>query len=372
MPAAELFPVEEMAAVTSEVLEKDGGAALQYSATEGFLPLRKAIAERMNRVRGTSVSEENILITSGSQQGLDLSGKLFLNEGDVVLCESPTYIGAIGAYRVFRPTMAGVATDDDGMIIEDLERRLAEFGDRVKLIYVIPDFQNPTGRSWSIERRRALLDVASRAGVVVVEDSPYAELRFEGEIMPAMKSIDSTGGVLYLGTFSKIFCPGLRLAWIAADPAIIEKLVLIKQGTDLHTSSLAQRQMNAYLSRYDLASGIEKMRDLYRTRRDAMLDAMNRFVPEGVHYTHPAGGLFLWAELPNGLQARDLLERCLQRNVAFVPGGSFFVEGEHENTLRLSYSFASPEKITEGIKILGEEMARIISDADKHDSSIAV
>ncbi len=361
LPAPEFFPVDRLKAITGEVLDRDGRAALQYSTTEGHLPLRESIARRLNAAHGTSVTPETVLITSGSQQGLDMTGKLFLDEEDVVLCESPTYIGAIGAFRVFRPKLVGVDTDDNGMIPADLERLLDRFGDRVKLIYVVPDFQNPSGRSWSVERRRILLDAAARANVMVVEDAPYSELRYEGNPLPSLLSLDRAGMVIHLGTFSKIFCPGLRVAWLVARKSLVEKYVLIKQGTDLHSSTLAQRQVAAYLDRYNLDDDIAKLIDVYRERRDAMLAAFEEFLPRGIRYTRPAGGLFLWAELPAGLSARTLLEKCLDRNVAFVPGGSFFVDVERENTLRINFSAAPPEKIRDGAKILAEEAAKMMA-----------
>jgi len=359
LPAAETFPVAEIGQLSQEILAREGSRALQYSATEGFAPLRRAIAERMNRTRGTAVDADEILITSGSQQGLDMSGKLFLDEGDTVLCESPTYLGAIGAFRPFGPRFVEVPTDDDGMITAELDARLTRHGP-VKLIYAIPDFQNPSGRSWSAQRRCEFMEVVARHEVPVIEDAPYAEVRFEKHGLPALKSIDPMSQVIYLGTFSKVFCPGLRIAWIAADPELLRKYVLIKQGTDLHTSTLSQQQVHAYIERFDLDANIARIRETYRRRRDVMLAAMDRSFPPGVRYTRPRGGLFLWVELPEAADARELLERCLEHDVAFVPGGSFFPNGGHENTLRLNFSAMPPERIEEGIERRAQVMTSFL------------
>jgi DNA-binding transcriptional MocR family regulator len=357
LPAPELFPVPEIQAAATAALEHEGCRVLQYSTTEGDPRLREIIAARMNRTRGTRQTADEVLVTVGSQQGLDLTGKLFLDAGDVVLCESPTYIGAIQAFRVFQPRFVEVPTDDGGMIITELERHLAA-EPRARVIYVVPDFQNPSGRRWPLARRQALLEVAARYPVVVVEDSPYAELCFDGPPLPAIQSLDARSQVVYLGTFSKTFCPGLRLGWVAAPRELVEKYVLLKQGADLHTSTLPQRLLQLYLDRHDFDANIERIRILYRGRRDTMLAAMDRHFPPGIRYTRPQGGLFLWVELPERLNARDLLAACLAENVAFVPGGAFFPNGGHENTIRLNFSNMPDERIREGIR----RLARVIRD----------
>ena len=355
LPAPETFPVEDFRAAADRVLIEQGERALQYSPTDGDKELRDLIARRMNAVRGTKVSSDEILITSGSQQGLDMSAKILLNEGDVVLCESPTYLGAIQAFVPYAPRFIEIATDDEGMDMEELERVLST-QERVKMIYVIPDFQNPSGRTWSRARREKLVELANRFEVPVVEDSPYAELRFEGEDIPSIKSMDTEGMVIHLGTFSKIFCPGLRVAWLAAAPEIRRKFELVKQGVDLHTSTIAQLDILQYMKEHDLDANIRGIRELYRERHDVMLEAMDELMPEGVHYTRPQGGMFLWVELPEGAEARVVLERCLKEKVAFVPGSSFYPNGGHENTMRVNYSVSSPDRIRTGV----ERMARII------------
>ena len=323
--------------------------------TEGFPPLREKIAERVNRRFATNLDSSNILIMSGSQQALDFSGKVFLNEGDAVLCEKPTYLGAIMAFNAYQPRYVEVETDDEGMIIEDLERVLRE-EPRIGLAYVIPDFQNPTGKTWSVERRKAFMEVISRYDIPVLEDNPYGELRFEGEIPPSLKSMDEKGQVIMLGTFSKIFCPGLRIAWICAEEALLEKFIFIKQAGDLHTSTMAQMEISAYMDRFDIDAHVEEIIEVYGERRQVMLDAMAEYLPDSVKFTRPDGGLFTWVELPEGVNARDLLVRCLEEKVAFVPGGAFYPNGGNENTLRLNYSNMPPERIREGVRRLGEAM----------------
>ncbi len=357
LPAPELFPVKTLAAATQKVFEEEGMKALQYSTTEGHAPLRRKIAERMKTTWDTHVAPEQILVTSGSQQGLDLTGKLLLDDGDVVLCESPTYLGAISSWNVLRPRWVEVPTDDDGMDPSGLEAALREHP-KAKAIYVIPNFQNPSGRTWSLERRRRFMEIVERHDVFVVEDNPYGELRFEGAPIASLKSLDRKGRVLALGTFSKVFCPGLRIAWIAAENPAYEKLVILKQGADLQTSTLGQLQVNRYLEENDLDADIARIIPVYRERRDAMLAALDAEMPAGVHFTRPLGGLFLWMTLPERLSARTLLDECLRQNVAFVPGGAFYPNGGHENTLRLNYSNMPIERIREGVRRLANAVVK--------------
>ena len=348
LPAPELFPVEEMKEISRLLMEESGRVALQYSTTEGYEPLRQKIAARIGRKFHTQASAEEVMITSGSQQALDFSGKLFLDAGDVVLCESPTYLAAISAFRAYQPEFIAVPTDDDGMIIEELERILATTVN-VKLVYVIPDFQNPTGRTWSLDRRRRFIETVSRYGVAVLEDNPYGELRFEGEILPSIKSMDRAGLVIGTGTFSKTFCPGMRIGWLVAAPPVIEKYVLIKQGADLCTSLRNQMEIDLFMDRFDFEGNLARLTELYRQRRNAMVAALETMMPAGVSFTRPQGGLFLWVTLPERIKALELLKRCLDQNVAFVPGDSFFPNGGVENTLRLNYSNMPEERIREGI-----------------------
>lgn len=352
LPAPELFPVEEIKEVSRIVLEEEGAKALQYATTEGYAPLRRWISNRMNTRLGTNFNYEDLLITHGSQQALDLSGKVFLDEEDVVLCESPTYLAAISALRAYGCEFVEVPTDNDGMIMEELERIL-ENTSKVKIIYMIPDFQNPTGRSWSLERREQLVKAANKHQVMIIEDNPYGELRFEGRDLPSVKSFDQIGCVLCLGTFSKTFCPGYRIGWIAGDKRIIDKYVLVKQGTDLQCNTLAQMEIAKYLELYDIDEHIAKIREVYRRRRDLTVQTMGEEFPEGVTFTRPQGGLFAWVELPVGVNAREVLVESLKMNVAFVPGGSFFPNGGKENNFRINFSNMSEERIIKGIRLLG-------------------
>lgn len=348
LPAPELFPIEEIRAVNDAVLEQCGRQALQYTTTEGYRPLRKWIAGRMNARLQTAFDEDNVLITHGSQQALDLSGKVFLDEGDAVLCESPTYLAAISAFRAYGCAFAEVETDDQGMNMDSLEQTLKE-QPKAKLIYVIPDFQNPTGRTWSLERRKRLAELSAKHNVVVVEDNPYGELRYEGEFLPSVKSFDRAGNVLCTGTFSKIFCPGYRIGWIAGEKEVIRKYVLVKQGVDLQCNTMAQMAIAAYLERYDIDAHIAKIRDVYKRRRDIVLSTIERTFPADARYTRPEGGLFLWVELSESIDTVRLLEKCLERNVAFVPGGSFFPNAHKQNTLRINFSNTRDELLAEGI-----------------------
>lgn len=359
LPAPELFPVEEMKKVAIQVLEEDGRHALQYAATEGFGPLRETIAARMNRIFQTHVSAQEVLITSGSQQGLDFSGKVFLNEGDVVLCESPSYLGAINAFKAYEPRFIEVPTDENGMIIDELEKILATT-DHVKLMYVIPDFQNPTGISWSLERRKKFMEVINKYEIPVIEDNPYGELRFEGEILPSLKSLDKKGLVIYLGSFSKIFCPGFRIAWLAANQEILEKYIFVKQSADLQTSTIGQREVAKFIEMYDLNEHVEKIKDVYRKRRDLAMSTMKKNFPDGVKFTYPQGGLFTWVELPPHVNSKDVLTRSLEHDVAFVPGESFYPDGKTYNTFRLNYSNMPEDKIVEGLERLGKVLKEFV------------
>lgn len=352
LPAPELFPVEEMKEISVDVLNKMGYESLQYSTTEGYQPLREKICQRLSRV-GIAADPEHILITNGSQQGLDFSGKLFINPGDTVFCESPSYLGAINAFMAYQCNFVEIPTDDHGMDMAALEKALKETPSG-RMIYVIPDFQNPTGRTWSLDRRKKLVELANRYDLPIIEDNPYGELRFEGEFLPAIKSLDTEGRVVFLGTFSKTFCPGLRIGWVYASDEILNKFVMIKQGADLQSNSMSQRELNMFLEKHDLDAHIERIRQVYHKRRDLMIRTMEAEFPKSVKFTRPEGGLFTWCELPEHINARDVMEKALEKKVAFVPGGSFFPNGGRENTMRMNYSNMPEDKIVEGIRRLGQ------------------
>jgi len=352
LPAPEHFPVEELKEITLKILEEKGCQSLQYSTTEGYPPLREFIAKRL-ALSGIDLSPDNILIISGSQQGLDFSGKIFLNKGDKVICESPTYLGAINAFNAYQPQYVEVAMDEEGMSMEELEKTLATHPD-AKFIYAIPDFQNPTGRTMSLERRKRLVELANHYSMPIIEDNPYGELRFIGERLPAIKHFDTQGLVVYLGTFSKTFCPGLRIGWVAAHEPLLQKYNLVKQAADLHTSINAQIQAAEFITRYDLDKHIAKIKETYKKRRNLMVETMKKEFPITCRFTLPEGGLFTWVELPEGIDATEVLKKALEKKVAFVPGGDFFPNKNKTNYCRLNYSNASEEKIIEGIKRLGQ------------------
>lgn len=357
LPAPELFPLEQLNEVMSKVILEDGYSALQYATTEGYEPLRKIIVEERMKPNGIDCNAENIMITNGSQQGLEFTGKLFLNEGDVVFCESPSYLGAINAFKIYNPKFVEIPMDENGMIIEELEKALEEYPE-VKFIYTIPDFQNPSGKTMTLDRRKRLAEIANDKKIPVIEDSPYGELRFEGERLPCIKHFDENGYVITLGTFSKTFCPGLRLGWVCAHEDIVNKYVLIKQGADLQACSLSQITAARFMQQYKLDDHIDKIIAVYKKRRDLMLDSIKKYFPEEVKYTYPEGGLFTWVELREDLDSRKINMEALEQNVAFVPGGSFYPNGGKHNTFRLNYSTMPDDKIVEGIKRLGSVLKK--------------
>lgn len=353
MPSADVFPVAEIKRAVCAVLDECPTTALQYGATNGWAPLREKIAARQ-RSQGIDCTADDVYMISGSQQALDLAGKVFLDPDDVVLCEDPTYLAVLPALGAYQATFVPVATDDCGMVPDDLERKIEANNPRVKLIYVIPTFQNPTGRTWSVERRRALLDIASRHDLPIIEDDPYGELRLEGTRVPSLKSMDSDGRVIYLGSFSKILSPGIRLGWMCASPDLLEKLGGAKQSADLQASTFTQLMVDRYLADNDLDASIARMCDVYRGRRDLMMAAMEREFPKGTTWTHPQGGLFIWVTLPEGADTAKTIERAVERGVAFIPGVVFFANADRKNCLRLNFSNATDEQIETGIKLIGE------------------
>lgn len=350
-PAPELFPVKQLAAAMEEVFRTDGRAAMAYSATDGYLPLRGKIASRMKGL-GTSCSADDIMMLSGSQQGVDLAGKVFLEKGDLVVCENPTYPAALNAFRAYECEFLTIDTDDNGMIIEDLEQKLI-CHDRARLIYVVPTFQNPTGRTWSEKRRRAVLDIADRYGLPILEDDPYGELRYDGEKVSPIKALDTKGLVTYLGSFSKILCPGIRLGWVIAEPTTLQLYNTVKQGADLQAGTLVQMLTDKFLDENDLDSHIKTLQDAYRIRRDLMLEQLVKYFPKECQCDCPSGGLFLWVRMPEGFDTKRLLQQAIAERVAFVPGEAFFANGGPENRMRLNFSNADEEMIRAGMEKLG-------------------
>ncbi len=353
LPAPELFPVEEMKQASMALMDENGRAAMQYTTTEGYVPLKQHIANRMLAKNNIKTTPDDILVTSGSQQGLDFSARIFLDKDDVVLLESPSYLGAINAFKACEPRFVEVPTDNNGMIMEELEKIL-EKEDKVKMIYVIPDFQNPTGRTWTLERRHKFMEIINKFEVPVVEDNPYGELRFRNESLPALKSLDTKGLVIFLGTFSKILAPGYRLGWVCAEKEILQKYNFIFQAASLQASTIAQMETCKFLDMYDLDKHVDKIKEVYGRRRDLMINTMKETFPEGVEFTEPDGGLFTWVVLPKHINAKEMAAECIEKKVAYVPGGSFFPNGGNENTFRMNYSCMSDEKIVEGINRLAE------------------
>ncbi len=352
-PSAETYPLKAIQESFNRVMEESGKEALSYGSTSGFAPLRELIGQRLSRRLGLHYRLEEIIITSGSQQGLDMCGMMFINKGDVVLFENPSYLGAVHALRAHEATLAAVELDEEGISMESLEEAVERYGDRIRMIYVNPDHQNPTGRSWSLSRRKAFMEFIRRYDIPVVEDGAYGELSFEGDPCPPLAALDREGQVLYLGTFSKTFCPGLRVAWLCAPATIMEKVLLLKNAADLSTSSIAQRQMAYYLAHYSLDAHIEGIVRLYRERRDVMLRMLEEHFPASVRWTRPGGGLFIWVSLPEGKDARELLLRAQAEKVSFIPGTSFYPAADRHRELRLNFSNMDPEKIREGMTVLG-------------------
>ena len=362
LPASDFFPIERFEEACRKVLEKNSAAALQYGETEGYGPLRDMIARHTSRY-GIKAQTENVLITTGSQQALDLIGKLLINVGDRILVEAPTYLGALQAFSAYGAEYLSVPCDEDGLRIDLLESPLRA---GPKFMYVLPNFQNPGGTTLAEDRRRTLVLLADRYGIPIVEDDPYGQLRYEGEHLPSLVVLDrenvprdsgyTLGNVIYLSTFSKTLAPGLRLGWIVAPPEVITKLAQLKQGTDLHTSTFAQ--VVAYEVARDnfLDEHVKRLRVLYRERRDVMLETLAQTFPAEVTWTRPKGGLFLWVTLAKGMDANELFKEALKQNVSFVPGDSFFAPdglGQESNRhLRLNFSHARPEEIREGIRRL--------------------
>jgi 2-aminoadipate transaminase len=353
LPAPEMFPVKEMEEASKAVLEENGRAAMQYSTTEGFPRLRQQIADRMLAKNNIHTDVDHILVTSGSQQGLDYAARVFVDKGSVILLESPSYLGAINAFKGSEPKFVEVPTDDGGMIMSELDKILATT-ENVRMIYVIPDFQNPTGRTWDLERRHAFMDIINKYEIPVIEDNPYGELRYEGEYLPALKSLDTKGLVVYLGTFSKILAPGYRLGWVCAREDILAKFNFMAQAAALQASTISQMETAKYIDMFDLNAHVSEIRKVYGKRRTIMVETMAKTLPDCCSFTRPDGGLFAWIVLPEYMDAKELATKCLAKKVAFVPGGSFFPNGGHANTLRLNFSCMPEDKIVKGITLLAD------------------
>lgn len=356
LPAPETFPVKELEEISCQLLREKGATALQYGPTEGEAVLREELAKWLSHEKAT-IRPENILITTGSQQGLDIVSKIFLDPGDIVVLELPTYIGGLQAFTSYRARMMGVPQDNSGMrtdLLEKLLDKLAAKRRKPKFIYVVPDFQNPSGVTMSLERRKAILKLASKHEIPIVEDSPYRDLRFAGQPIPAIYGLDKENQVIVLGTFSKLLCPGLRLAWIIAPVEWMDRMIVAKQSMDLCSPSYTQLIVAEFLRKGLLPQQIEGIRKLYARKREVMITAFKKYMPDGVKWTEPEGGLFLWVELPENMSATDLFPKAIENKVAYVIGSAFHCDGKGHNTMRINFSYPSEQQIDEGIKRLAK------------------
>lgn len=353
LPNPRFFPVAEMAEACARVFADDGAAALQYQESEGYPPLREYVAEHYRRSWGFEASPEDILITSGSQQALDLVGKVFIDKGARVILERPAYLGAIQAFGMYEPEFVHVPLEDDGMNGEALSAALS--ADGARLVYAVPNFQNPSGVTYSAARREAVATAVAASDAVLIEDDPYGEIRFAGEPLRPMRYWAGERTVM-LGTFSKTVAPGLRIGWVWAARDIIERLIAAKQAADLHSDSLSQRALVRYLAHTDIAARLGRLRGAYRARKDAMLAAIREYCPPEVKCTEPLGGMFVWMTLPRGLSSLELFDKAIEAKVAFVPGTPFYVDGGGDDTMRLNFSNSDEDDIEEGISRLGKAM----------------
>ena len=357
LPNPQSFPVDAIKDATSRVLTEDGDKVLQYSTTEGYRPLREYIAHRYKR-QGMEVEVDDILITNGSQQCLDLVGKVFLDQGDGVIMERPTYLAAIQAFGLYEPTFHSVPLLEDGVDTTALEKILEE--EDIKLFYTVTSFQNPTGITYSAGKREKVAEIMAKHDTILVEDNPYGEIRFMGEDIPPIKS-QLPDSILF-GTFSKIVSPGMRMGWIVAPPEVMDKLVTAKQASDLHSNYFTQRVVYQYLQDNEVDSHIQNIRKLYKAQRDQMVQSIKEYLPEGIKHTAPEGGMFLWVTLPEGMSSMDLFELAMEEKVAFVPGETFYTANPEKNTMRLNFSNSSEEEIVEGMKRLGNATRKLVGE----------
>jgi 2-aminoadipate transaminase len=353
-PDSSTYPLDEIEKSINNVIERDGRSAFGYCATRGQYELREIISRRMKESFGLEYAADEVIITNGSQQGLNMSGMLFINKGDVVLFEEPSYLGAVNALRAYEAELVSVPTDREGMDITALKATLEKYGGRVSMIYVNPDYQNPTGRCWSEERRKEFMELLEGYDIPVLEDGAYAELSFTGKRYRPLAYYDRKGQVVYIGTFSKTFCPGVRTAWLCAGKELIERYMILKNASDLSSSALFQLAIVDYMDRCDYDAHLAAIGKLYSERCAIMAEAIDMYLPKSVHYEKPEGGLFIWLELPEDTDTLELLKKAEKNGVAFVPGASFYPARARTHELRLNYSNVSPEKIREGIKKLAE------------------
>lgn len=360
-PAPELFPKKELAEIAKDVLEKQGEIALQYGVTEGYTPLVEWVRSRL-KSQGIGSDIDEVLITSGGQQGIDLAAKSLLNAGDGVVCEEPSFIGGLNAYRSNNAEIYGVPVESDGLNTDKLEELLKQHGN-IKVLYTIATFQNPSGITMSLEKRKKVLELAEKYDFIVFEDNPYGELRFAGEDVPTMKSMDTTGRVVYFGSFSKILSPGMRLGFSCAHKALNERMVICKQVQDVHTNVLSQMIAYEYVTRYDIDAHIAKLREVYGRRCKLMMECMDKYFPKCIAHTSPEGGLFLFCTMPDGFDTKEVMQKVLEQGVAFVPGATTMIDDKKSySTFRMNYSTASEEMIEEGIRKMGAVLKEVVGE----------
>jgi 2-aminoadipate transaminase len=351
LPSPDTFPVERMRAAYDSVLSRQGKVALQYGPTDGYAPLREWIADSLS-IDGARISPEQVMMVSGSQQGLDLLAKVLIDEGSKVLVETPSYLGALQAFSVYQPEYVSVPTDDSGLLPDAVQR----IGQGARLLYALPNFQNPTGRTLSLERRRSLVEICAVMGLPLIEDDPYGALSYRGDPLPKMLTMNPDG-VIYMGSFSKVLTPGIRLGYVIAPQALTRKLEQAKQAADLHTAQLTQMVVYEAIKDGFLSEHIPTIRSLYANQCQAMLAALSEFFPATATWTKPEGGMFIWVTLPKNIDSMQLLDEAIAHKVAFVPGTPFYANTPEHNTLRLSFVTVPPEKIREGIATLGKLIA---------------
>jgi 2-aminoadipate transaminase len=364
LPDTSSFPPETFAAIAQRIARESCAKALQYGPTEGLAETKDCIAQVMQADGGMRIDPDHLIVTTGGQQVIDLVTKTLIDPGDVIVAEAPTYPGAVPTFSSYEADVVQIDMDSDGMRIDLLEERLAELeceGRRPKFIYTVPSFQNPAGVTMSLERRRRLVELAAEREILVLEDNPYGLLRYEGQPLPPLYALDGGVYVMYLGTFSKILSPGIRLGWVAAPAPVLEKINLGKQAADLCTSTLSQLMVQAYFEESRWHDYVESLTEIYRARRDTMLDALAEFFPPEAEWTRPAGGLFIWATLPDYIDTTDLLARALRDNVAFVPGEAAYLDGRGRNAMRLNFSASDEESIREGIRRIGKVVAEQVA-----------
>lgn len=353
-PSPESFPVEDIKRIAADILTEEPITALQYGITEGYPKLRELVSQRLKRLYNIGTEDDDTIIVTGGQQGIELTCKVMCNEGDVVICENPSFIGALNAFRSLGAELKGVPLKDDGIDLEALEATL-KANPRAKLLYVIPSFQNPAGITSTLENRKAVYELARKYDIVIIEDNPYGDLRFEGQNVPAYKSFDVDGRVVYCGSFSKILSSGMRVGTLTANKELVSKIVVAKQVEDVHTNVFFQMVCARYMVECDLEAHIEKIRALYRHKSSLMLKALDEYMPADVKFTRPQGGIFLWCSLPEGYELSEFVSRCSEKNVFVVPGTAFLPdESEPTRSFRLNYSMPSDEEIERGIKLLAE------------------